>query len=904
MNTLLDAVRTGRCTLVTHLITRLTDAERRAHLPELTALRAEIRTWDWSRRWDAEPTLRALHLAGAGCHTGPAAAASWIAARDLRDARPRDTAPLAALLAGRAPAWRADVAHRLAARTATVDDDYPLIRALLDGTEAPAPTTDGFVHAWARATTTATTPPPPGRHRPRPRPRPLRVALREDPHTPHLVPHLFETAEPAPSLTWYDTPHTPGRWPAELAHLATEGTVERRTLIDGSINRLLRGGRTAHLAFYTDLLDVLDLTTDERAEHTADWIALAADAPSPTAGRAQQTLTALFEAGRLPADRLAEMSQAVLFRPEKKLVRAQLVLLGKALRRSGEDRSTLLPATAAAFGHPDTLLQEKALKLVAAHLRPGDDALRTDLAFEAEHLGPALRRTAAALLGAIADPTDPAGYEETLPAAPARRPLTTAGRSLAETAELVAALANTNAATTEETETALDLLVRHAHQDRTALAAALLPALADRHWARQDTGHADPDHLSGPELLAAAVLDRLDPADLAPQRPINGRGFGQHCIHDALQRVTTARAREAALRVLTDPLPFLLATPTWDCGTLEPQDLITRLTAYARQGCVPAPADFAQALLRVRRDPHAAAQAEALATDEGRRLAAWLTADGAPAPHTRHVTDRGPRTWWGGQQDMPRRIVLELPEHQFIQKEFPAVFHPLGRPRTATGHCWHWRGQELAHLAVLPQDRETQAVWLLPDLTGCAIGEDRGAGEVLSRLAELGGPAGPALHLAVATALGARHTEDRLAAVDALLVLAATGELDTALLGRDLAELLRLGTVKPNRLADAARTAAATGAYATTWAVLAGALPAVLDDGPARGAGELLAVAADCVEHCGAGGPLPEGLAPAAARKGTSQLATQARRLRTALDNPPATAERGRLTLTLGERGA
>ncbi|KOV26024.1 hypothetical protein ADK90_05030, partial [Streptomyces sp. XY413] len=70
MNTLLDAVRTGRCDLVTSLITPLTDHERRAHLPELTALRAEARAWDWRRRWDAEPTLRALHLAGAGCHTG------------------------------------------------------------------------------------------------------------------------------------------------------------------------------------------------------------------------------------------------------------------------------------------------------------------------------------------------------------------------------------------------------------------------------------------------------------------------------------------------------------------------------------------------------------------------------------------------------------------------------------------------------------------------------------------------------------------------------------------------------------------------------------------------------------------------------------------------------------------
>ncbi|MFD9519523.1 DUF6493 family protein [Streptomyces sp. NPDC059979] len=886
MNPLLDAVRTGRCDLVTGLLTPLTATERRARLPELTALRGEMRGWGWSRRWDEEPTVHALHLAGALCHTGAAAAASWIAARDLRDGRSRDTAPLAALLADRDPAWRADVAHRLAARTATVQDDYSLIRALLEGTGAPAPTTDGFVHAWARETTTGPTGPAGGRG-PR-RTRSLRVALRADPSVRELVPLLFQTAEPAPCLDWYDDPKAPGRWPAELAHLAAEGIVERHVLLDGSVARLLRGGRPGHLAFYADLLDVLDLTEDERAERTADWIALAADAPSPTAGRAQQTLTALFAAGRLPADRLAEMSCAVLFRPEKKLVRAQLVLLGKALRRDPDDRFALLPATAAAFGHADTALQERALKLVAAHLRPEDDALRTDLAFEAEQLGPALRRTAAGLLGALADPaTDPAGYEETLPAAPARRRLAADGApSVAETVELVAALVKSSAPTAAENETALDLLVRHTHRDRAALAAALLPALADRHWARADAGRADPDHLDGPELLAAAVLGRLNAAGLAPDRPVHVTGFGQDCIHAALHRVTTARAREAALRVLTDPLPFLLATPTWDCGTLEPQDLVTRLAAYGRRGAAPAPVDFAQALLRVRRDPQAAAAAGALGTPDGRRLAAWLTTDGEPAPHTRRVTDRNhtPRNWWGREREAGRRIVLELSEHPILQREFPAVFHRLGRPSTGTSCCWHWRGWEPAHLAVLPQDRETQAVWLLPDVTGCATDEERGAGETLSRLAELGGPAGPALHLAVATALGARHAEDRLAAVDALLVLAARGELDTALLGRDLAELLALGTVKPNRLADAARTAAATGAYATTWAVLAGALPAVLADGPARGAGELLAVAADCVEHCGAAGPLPEGLAEAAARKGASQLATQARRLRTALE--------------------
>ncbi|MEV4192649.1 hypothetical protein AB0J65_14815, partial [Streptomyces toxytricini] len=99
------------------------------------------------------------------------------------------------------------------------------------------------------------------------------------------------------------------------------------------------------------------------------------------------------------------------------------------------------------------------------------------------------------------------------------------------------------------------------------------------------------------------------------------------------------------------------------------------------------------------------------------------------------------------------------------------------------------------------------------------------------------------------------------------------------------------GKVKPNRLADAARTPDAHGAYGLTWTLLAQALPALLAGGAgARGAGEVLAVAADCAERCGAAGPVPEGLAGAAERAGSSQLAVQARRLRAALAEAAARA--------------
>lgn len=173
-----------------------------------------------------------------------------------------------------------------------------------------------------------------------------------------------------------------------------------------------------------------------------------------------------------------------------------------------------------------------------------------------------------------------------------------------------------------------------------------------------------------------------------------------------------------------------------------------------------------------------------------------------------------------------------------------------------------------------------------------AVDDTRGAAAVLPLLAESGGEAGDAVHLCVAYGLGARHEEDRLAAVDALLVLAARGQLDVVLLGADLGQLVRREAVKPSRLAESVRMAAATGANATIWGLLRHTLPVLLADlatgGPGgqaakgRGLGELLAVAAECAERSGARGELPH-LARTADRRGSSRLVAQARRLRTAL---------------------
>ncbi|WP_327172681.1 DUF6493 family protein [Streptomyces sp. NBC_01336] len=860
----LEAVRAGRTAQLPGLLEPLDPAQRRVLLTGLKELRRTLRS-SRSEQWQDRNLMNpALVVAGAGCNSGAAAAAAWIGATDLR--RWTQLPPAATLLdalAGRDPKWLGDLAHRLAARSATAEEDYPLIRELVRLAGCPMPTTDGCVEGWSMAMASARAP--------------LVFALREDPHVATLVPCLFTTAEPVRSFTsWTLEPGHSHHWPTALATLADEGHVARTTLLDGCVARLLRGGRAAQLRPYQAILEALRPTGEEERERAADWIALAADAPSAVAGSAQQTLARLAASGLLPPRMLAEMSGAVLFRPEKKLVRAQLVLLGKELARRPAAAPEILPELAEAFGHADTDIQERALKLAAAHLTD-DPALRAGLADRARLLSPAHRARAVEVFGPDAAPDEETGpYREVLPPPPVPVLLAPAPETVAEAVELVAAVVHARTSTVDEFERALDGLVRHAHQDRAALAEALRPALAGRWWLDPAQAHHYTHELPGLEHVAAAVLD-MPPSAEPPPALVTWRS---DCSHTALHAVTHARVKEAALRITSRPLPFLLATPTMECGALDPRVLIARLVEYDRLGEDPAPADFAQALLRVRRDAAVLPLAAALGTPAGDRLASWLGAAGQPVPVTRRTAGAERYAYGGGA---PARLVMDTGERTAVLRGFPHAFRELAGARESAGLCWDG-GEDASLIAVLPGDRETLAAWWLPHVTAAAVHQAREGATALPLLAAAGGPAGPALHLAVATGLGARYPEDRLRAVDALLTLAARDDLNALRLGGDLAELIGLGTVKPGRLADSLRTAAATGACATTWAVLAAVLPALLTGTvDPRGAGELLATAAECVEQCGADSPEPAGLAATASRGGKSRLVTQAARLRDAL---------------------
>ncbi|MEU9183696.1 DUF6493 family protein [Streptomyces sp. NPDC048484] len=859
------------------LLDGMTDPERRRCLPALKELRKELRIapWDAASR-KAYPTL---HAAGTACHTGAAGAAAWITAADLRWSQ-ASPAALLHVLGDREQDWLGDLTQRLADRPSSAQVPYELMAGLVRLSGCAVPTTETYVVGWVEQVGSLWQRGDTVLHR-----------LRRDPHAPELVAALFEIPDIGRRLDWLfgDGPNS---WVNALARLTEEGRLDRQAMLGACTARLLRGTAPADCRVFLRVLTALEPSRAEERERVTDWLALAAHAASTVASHAQSVLGSLALADAIAPRQLAEMSAAVLFRAEKKLVRAQLVLLGKALRRDPSSAAELLPAVAHAFGHEDPDVQERALKLVERFIDKIDKAdpqARVEIADAATQLGAGLRARATVALGLDAGELAPQPYLELLPLAPEPSRLAPAPDSAVELAGEVGALLASTDDDMPAFERALDGLVRHAYRRQEELTEALTPVVARIWWMDADPQYHSMDEYlrsapHGLQVVLAALLGKVSTATL--HKAHQHAPMPDPCVHTALAAVFDARLWEAAYRVRTDPLPFLLATPTWSSGLLEPDELVARLGEYHRLGARPGEADFAQALLRVRRDERAVAEAAAeraagLGTTQGERLARWLTSE-------------GPATPTNGRRTSGVRILLELGRIEGLPEDLPPAFRRLGQPvgdvmRTYCSHYWNRAGRQ-HWLAVLPGRRELVAARLMHELSTAAVEEIRNVSAALPLIAEAEGEAGEAVHLCVAYGLGARHPEDRLSAVDALLVLAARGQLDAEGLGRDLGRLVRCGAVRPLRLAESVHTAATTGAYATVWSILRAALPVLLADlasdgaaPAARGFGELLAVAAECAELTGARGDVAH-LAQATERRGSSRLVTQARRLRATLE--------------------
>ncbi|MFE6050341.1 DUF6493 family protein [Kitasatospora sp. NPDC056446] len=902
---LLTAVRSGRLADIPALLAELDAAQRRACLPGLKELRKELRQ-EWSQ--DGLATRSRLLVAGAGCHTGPAGAAAWLAGSDFNVRDWARNSALHVVVEAQPQEWQIEVATRLAARPSRAWGwpMYPLVESVVLRTGCAVPSSEPFVRAWLERALDGGGPRPT-----------LAVKLRTDPFTPVLLPLVFELADIGGWLTMRMSPRRGDVWTEAIGELAAEGVVDRTALLDRCLARLLRGGKPADQRAFLEVLGELAPTPEEYAARVRDVVALL-DGLSVVAGHAQGVLVGLDEAGLIGPELLPEASAVVLFRTEKKLVRAQLGWLDRAARRASERSGPVVLAAADAFGHADPGLQERALNVVARHLKAAGEAVLPELRFAAEALSPVHHRRAGDLFGATigGEDDDPdTGWSEFLPPAPEPVPLGAPVASAAELAEELSALLASRDPGVAAFERVLDGLVRQAHLDREALTEALEPVRRAHPW--QDNGNWGDCTPEDVLYVAVAAAGETAPRRFREYLGIKGRSplrGARTTVHGA---VLAVRLEEAAGQLGRTPPPYLLATPTDASGALDPAVLVERLAGYEAAGVEPGEADLAQALLRVGprtdsagtggpgadnagTDDAVLKAAGALGSPAGRRLAHWLRTGGlpgqpservlfAPGKGLRRTNVHGDR-WW---EDVERIAVAqpgigtgpEGPAGERLPAEFRALLDGTEPSVARARKVYDWSRRPVAHwFAMLPWHREELAArWLDPFAEG-ADRDERGAGRHLPLLAEAGGPAGLALHLALAYGLGARHAEDRTASVDALLVLAARGGLDGELLGRELGGLVACGTVSATRSGAALTMAAETGARATVWSVLEAALPGLLDtaDPSLRGLGDLVALAADCARRTGARGPVAE-VTAVAERAGAGRVVKEARVLRDVL---------------------
>ncbi|RSN68500.1 DUF6493 family protein [Actinomadura sp. WAC 06369] len=595
----------------------LDDGGRRAVAAALPGHLREVRARrePWEGIGDA---LWAFRAAGAGTLGGAAAVASWLNRREFRDrwlGDPDDDGRLLDLWAERDDAWRADLARRLALRVrGPRHTGIGLALALLRETGAEPPDHAPLVVGWVLS----------GPPRPK------------DPLLPALLPRVFEADGVGRALRESRT------WPRTLATMAARGDADRDALLDGCVRRFLRGGTEVELRFFVRLHHLLthDEPSARRRETAArvrDYAALLAAAPGPVAALA---LDLLREVPDLPAARLAEAFDGLLFRPEAGLVRTGLAWLRETVRDRPETADAGARALAQVFGHESYAVQEKAVRLALA-LPGGTDG--APLADAAPLLPPDLGARVAARFGGEAaaeaeaddDPAPPVLTAAALDPEPSAhrepRPLPD---PIATPSELASAIAGSDG----NVERLLEGFVRLAHADPDGVRAAVegvLERLAWPHFRERRTW------CYTHEWTNAAARMLVDPASV----PADWRDRMAVAPDGPLGALELHRAAEILGAVEAGALPpLLLATPTEPSGHVAPDVLADRLRTVADAGAEPGPADLQQALLRLPPGPHpeASRRAAAVGTPAARTAARWLAAPPVPRVSLREKDGRLP----------------------------------------------------------------------------------------------------------------------------------------------------------------------------------------------------------------------------------------------------------------------
>ncbi|MEV0616356.1 DUF6493 family protein [Nonomuraea sp. NPDC050404] len=809
-----------------------------AQLPAYLARESRTPGWgDWSGQ--VRPPL----LAGVACLGGAAAVTAWMFRREFnwRSAYSVDPGRVVELLRLRPVEWQADVARRIAARTRLPDLLYwEVVAKLVREHGIDPPDDDAFKLGWLRT-----------------------LSPRADPADPLFAaygPRIFEIDGLAGIGLW--------RVVETVMTLLGQGALDRTSVIEGVLRRLLRDGPGAPVEL-AGLHDRLDLDIDESARHARDYTALLPAGPVAVADVALAQLRRLEEAGRLEEELFAEALESLTFRPEKKLLRAALSWAGDAVLRDAGRADTVLAALSQILIQDTLALQERAVRL-AVKLAPkagpeGREAIRQAAAELPEELR---EKISAAYGGGIAAPDLPDTPVLTAGRGPAMPPPIASPEELAR--ELAAYSWRADAYCYERL---LAGLAEWSHRDPERLRAALRPwcqpfePSAYGYYA--DEVYDNVRHAVYRAFLAfASPQDSKELTGAAPRRR-------NPWMPGAPERLYHRRALE-----LVTPFeegtgyPVLLATPTAGTGGLDPSALLDRLELLEAEGVRALPADLAQALLRLPRrcSPSDVERAARLTSEAGRRCAAWMRDGGLADPGVSVSVRPAVHSWqW---QDLSVELTPPAPG-------LPEQVRDLFELRDGHTYALTWWS------LVLPANREFAAAHLIGHLVTSMEASDQQT-QVLAVLAHGDGPPGPAMAHALVSGMGRARAAERAAATDALLTLAARGEVPARELAEAITALVTADLVKLNRVVSALDDATQAGAYEAVWAVIAHVLEGLLPkegERPRAGVADLLAAGARAARIAGVRAHLPQ-VAAVAARKGSSRLVLEARRLAHLIGSP------------------
>ncbi|MFB9316094.1 hypothetical protein [Cryptosporangium minutisporangium] len=878
---LISWIEAGSVEQVADALLAASEAERRALGPRLKAYQSngsavsgfenpyhsddpsESTEYRYQQAWQQWETLKrnredALRVAGAACLPRAADVVSWLRSDRFWE-QPQLVAVNALVRVLSAPGRPAlaSVARQLAdrLRPAQVDRQWPMVSGLLTAAGLAPPTTEAVVRGWIREIGWAQ----------------VAERLQAHPHTALLLPHVFRIPRVAVELR--------EEWPPALARLVADGGYPRADLLADVLLRLRAGDRPGAVRVVVRVHRILAPTTAECAEHRQEYLGMLSSPHVAVAALALAALRAVDDAGRLPADLIAEAAYAVLPRPEKKLVRAALDWLDEALRRTRDPQ--LFAALTAGIDNEAVDLAERTLALTARHLPVFGDDRRAVLHDVADALDGDLRRQADALLGGPHGGTAAAAVDRTA-ARPAPLPPPAAlPPPIASVAELAAAAAcllrhRDDPILFERFVAALPVFVR---ADRPAVAAALAPLL--------------------PEYWTDSFVLMLQSAVTGRQRTYALNEYERDPAYPS--HLTARRSIELAEQLAGEPPAALLATPATVDGHVDPVRVLDLVAAAEAAGPSPAPYDLTQALLRLPRviEPEVAEAAARLRSPAGRAFARWV-AGGALADPDINIVAVQQKRCRPGHQTHGRYLPCECGSTVAHRRSvtFSPLAHPdltlpqelLSRPpEHAYQHVYlhHYTLSMVPWPLALPSHRELVAAYVQPALARAADGNVRGAGDLLPSLARASGPLGPAFALCLAYGLTAGRPAERLAATDAFVLTAARTDLDGAdlgaLVGHGLAALHDDGVLVLRRVAEALTGALRAGAAAEAWAAARALVPAALT--ASAGGPDLLALASTAASAVGARETIPE-VENVAIRGGHTRMVTEAGRLVRTLTAP------------------